>query len=63
MVEAEAAHIIGKEVSGTDDPRIGLALSRSMHWAFDNGLFTLTDRYEIEIHPKAFKRSGICFRC
>lgn len=55
VVEAEAAHIIGKEVSGTDDPRNGLALSRSMHWAFDNGLFTLSDQYEIEIHPKAFK--------
>jgi hypothetical protein len=55
VVEAEAAHIIGKEVAGTDDPRNGLALCRSIHWAFDNGLFTLSDQYEVQIHPQAFE--------
>ena len=38
---------------GTDDPRNGLALSKSVHWAFDQGIFTITDQYEVEIHPKA----------
>ena len=52
-VEADAAHIIGKENCGTDDPRNGLALSKSAHWAFDQGIFTITDQYEVEIHPKA----------
>ena len=52
-VEADAAHIIGKEKCGTDDPRNGLALSKSVHWAFDRGIFTITDQYEVEIHPKA----------
>jgi hypothetical protein len=53
VVEAEAAHIIGKEVSGTDDPRNGVALSRSMHWAFDNGLFTLSDHISNWLTPVA----------
>jgi hypothetical protein len=46
MIEAEAAHIIGKDVLGTDDPRNGLALSRTVHWAFDDGLFTISAEYE-----------------
>lgn len=53
LIEAEAAHIIPKERRGTDDPRNGLAMSRSVHWAFDKGIFTLTDQYEVIIHPKA----------
>jgi putative restriction endonuclease len=53
VVEAQAAHIIAKEVNGTDDPRNGLALSRTAHWAFDQGIFTITDQYEVQIHPKA----------
>jgi Predicted restriction endonuclease len=52
-VEAEAAHIIGKEVLGTDDPRNGLALSRTAHWAFDRGIFTISDQYELIVHQKA----------
>jgi hypothetical protein len=52
-VEADAAHIIGKGVRGTDDPRNGLALSKSIHWAFDRGAFTISDQYEVIIHPKA----------
>jgi hypothetical protein len=52
-VEAEAAHIIGKEARGPDDPRNGLALSRTAHWAFDHGIFTLSDDYEVRIHDSA----------
>jgi predicted restriction endonuclease len=52
-IEAEAAHIISKEVRGTDDPRNGLALSRSAHWAFERGIFTISDQYEVLVHPKA----------
>lgn len=50
--EAHGAHIIGKEVRGTDDPRNGIALSRSVHWAFDKGMFTISDQYEVVINPK-----------
>jgi hypothetical protein len=55
VVEAQAAHIIGKNKNGTDDPRNGIALSHSVHWAFDKGIFTITDQYEVLIHPEAKK--------
>lgn len=51
--EAAAAHIIGKSELGTDDPRNGIALSQSAHWAFDKGIFTITDKFEVLINPKA----------
>jgi len=53
VTEAQAAHIIGKEARGTDDPRNGLALSHTAHWAFDQGIFAISDQYEVMIHPKA----------
>jgi hypothetical protein len=51
-VEADGAHIIRKDVRGTDDPRNGIALSRSTHWAFDRGIFTISDQYEVLVNPK-----------
>lgn len=51
--EADGAHIIGKKVRGTDDPRNGIALAKSVHWAFDQGVFTISDQYEVVINPKA----------
>jgi len=47
LVEATAAHIVPKRKSGTDDPRNGLALCRTHHWAFDAGVFSLTDSYQM----------------
>ncbi|MDQ6623146.1 MAG: HNH endonuclease [Verrucomicrobiota bacterium] len=51
-VEADGAHIISKDVRGTDDPRNGIALSKSAHWAFDRGVFTISDQYEVVVNPK-----------
>jgi hypothetical protein len=51
-VEADGAHIIRKDVRGTDDPRNGIALSRSTHWAFDHGIFRISDQYEVVVNPK-----------
>ncbi len=53
IVEAQAAHIIAKTKSGSDDPRNGIALSHTAHWAFDKGMFTISDQYEVVVHPKA----------
>ncbi len=39
-------------MQGTDDPRNGIALSKSAHWAFDRGIFTISDQYEIVLNPK-----------
>jgi len=51
LVEATAAHIVPKRKSGTDDPRNGLALCRTHHWAFDTGIFTLNNGYEVLLSP------------
>ncbi|MBN1274248.1 MAG: HNH endonuclease [Candidatus Aminicenantes bacterium] len=51
LIEAEAAHIIPVDHRGPDDPRNGLSLCKRHHWAFDNGLFTITDARSIKISP------------
>ena len=51
LAEATAAHIIPKHKNGTDDPRNGLSLCRTHHWAFDAGIFTLSNNYEILLSP------------
>ena len=60
-VEAQAAHIVPKKEHGSDDPRNGLALSHTLHWAFDVGLFTVSDQYEVVVHPKAPEANGKAF--
>ena len=55
LVEAEAAHIISIKERGPDDPRNGLSLCRRHHWAFDNGLFTITDSHEIKVSSSVFR--------
>lgn len=37
--EVESAHVVPVEKGGTDDVRNGLCLTRTLHWAFDRGLF------------------------
>ena len=49
----EAAHIRPKSHGGLFLPNNGLALCRDLHWAFDKGFFTLSDKLEVMVHPKA----------
>lgn len=51
LTEAEAAHIISVGEKGPDDPRNGISLCKRHHWAFDEGLFTITDARIIKISP------------
>jgi len=51
LIEATAAHIVPKRKRGTDDPRNGLALCHTHHWAFDAGIFSLNDGYEVILSP------------
>jgi hypothetical protein len=51
LIEATAAHIVPKRKRGTDDPRNGLALCHTHHWAFDAGIFSLNDSYEVILSP------------
>lgn len=55
LIEAEAAHIISVEHYGPDDPRNGLSLCRRHHWAFDSGLFTVSDARTVKISPAVLR--------
>jgi putative restriction endonuclease len=56
-IEAEAAHIVPRSLKGSDDSRNGLALCRSHHWAFDRGLFSLSDKMTVLVAEPAAKES------
>jgi hypothetical protein len=51
LIEATAAHIVPKQKQGSDDPRNGLSLCHTHHWAFDAGIFSLNDGYEVILSP------------
>lgn len=46
-----AAHIVPWSFSHNDDPRNGMALCGLHHWAFDQGLITVTTNYQIRVSP------------
>ena len=48
----DAAHIVPWSVSHDDDPRNGLALCRLCHWTFDEGLISVSWRYEVMTSPQ-----------
>ena len=49
--EVDAAHIKPKEKGGPDDFRNGIALCKWHHWAFDGGLFSISEDRTIVVHP------------
>lgn len=51
----EAAHIIGVASGGGNNPSNGIPLNRDLHWAFDNGFFTIDDEYRAVVHEKAME--------
>lgn len=53
--EVEGAHIVPRSNRGCDDARNGLALCRTHHWAFDNGLFGASPDYTIIVPEKTLK--------
>jgi putative restriction endonuclease len=55
----DAAHIHAFASSGTNDVRNGLALSKNAHWLFDNGLWTLTDQYELLVATGHFHEDNL----
>ena len=50
--EAQAAHIIPLERGGADEPRNGLTLTATLHWAFDRGLFGVGDDRRVIVPPR-----------
>ncbi len=54
----DAAHIHQFANSRNNDPRNGIALSKNAHWAFDEGLWSLTDDYRVILAKDRFSESG-----
>lgn len=50
LINLEAAHIKPKAHNGSFLPCNGIAMSRDMHWAFDKGMFYITDDYKVKVH-------------
>lgn len=43
VAEVQAAHVVGLGRGGADEPRNGFTLTGTLHWAFDKGLFGVSD--------------------
>ena len=55
----EAAHIIPFSISKNDDPRNGLCLCRSCHWSFDEGLISISAKYQVLTSPQLNSDSNL----
>lgn len=51
--DLQGAHIRSVSAGGPDEINNGICLCARHHWAFDRGVFTLGDAYEIQLHPAA----------
>ena len=47
--EVEAAHIIPVAHNGNDTIQNGLALARTLHWAFDQGMLWIDDHFRVSL--------------
>jgi|ERR1035437_5632673 putative restriction endonuclease len=54
----DAAHIHEFRDSRNNDPRNGIALSKNAHWTFDQGLWSISDDYQIIIAVGQFAEAG-----
>lgn len=48
----EAAHIIPFSISFNDNPQNGLSLCRLCHWSFDEGMLSISGRYQVVTSPQ-----------
>lgn len=55
LFEVESAHVVPLSEGGSDDIRNGIALTQTVHWAFDRGLFGVLPDRTIYI-PRLVKR-------
>ncbi len=56
---SDAAHIVPVEMNGADVVQNGLALRKDLHWAFDRGLWSITDERRIILSPLADQANPI----
>ena len=48
----EAAHIIPWNISHNDDVRNGMGLCSLCHWTFDEGLLSVSEKYQVIVSPE-----------
>lgn len=51
-VEVQAAHVVPLSRGGADEPRNGLTITGTLHWAFDRGLFGIGDNRRVIVPPR-----------
>ena len=51
----DAAHIIPFHISYNDDIRNGISLCKLHHWAFDQGLISLSEKYKVRVSKLIFE--------
>ncbi len=54
----DAAHIHQFKKGGNCHPTNGLALSKTAHWLFDRGFWSLTDDYRVLVASRRFEEAG-----
>lgn len=60
LVEVEAAHVVPLKSGGSDDIRNGMALTSTLHWAFDLGLFGIMPGERKVFVPKQVLKIDSC---
>ena len=58
----DAAHIIPFRVSKNDDVRNGISLCKLHHWAFDKGLISLSETYQVFVSPLVVEQGPMEWR-
>lgn len=58
LYEVQAAHVVPVSEGGTDDIRNGLALSHTLHWAFDWGLFGVREDRRVYVPRRVRRRNS-----
>lgn len=54
----DAAHIHQFRRGGPNDPTNGIALSKTAHWLFDRGFWSISENYRVLVKPEVFDESG-----
>ncbi len=54
----DAAHIQQFKRGGPCEPSNGIALSKTAHWLFDRGFWSITDDYRVVVKSGAFEEAG-----
>jgi putative restriction endonuclease len=54
----DAAHIHQFKQGGSNAPANGIALSKTAHWLFDRGFWSITDNFLVVVKSEIFDEAG-----